>query len=306
MDSLASPGRLRQIPYDVWKDDPSHRERPINYPVLEERNHLECKIVGFERGGFELSCRTVDVQERIDREMRPRGVPAARKPIEQRSEVDKERAQRRARRMVRWACRQIGAQYLLTLTTRQSENTPEELAEQWKRFCRLAEFKLGHRLVYVAVPERHPSNPKHWHLHVALPAFLSVNIARPLWWACCGGRGQGNIDIKYIKVRDGLGVGERARRVAAYLSKYMSKDLVEKHRPDKKNYWRSRFEMPGVRRYFLTSRPGAWSELLREVADRFGVVLDFSDKGGFFLFPDMSGFWYCHYAGKPGQSPPPF
>jgi hypothetical protein len=64
--------------------------------------------------------------------------------------------------------------------------------------------------------------------------------------------------------------------------------------------------MPGVRRYFLTSRPGAWSELLREVADRFGVVLDFSDKGGFFLFPDMSGFWYCHYAGKPGQSPPPF
>ena len=120
----------------------------------------------------------------------------------------------------------------------------------------------------------------------------------------------GNIDLKYIKVRSGMGDGERARRVASYLSKYMSKALMGTHRPDKKNYWRSVFDMPDVTRHWLRARPDAsdWSELLREFCDKFGLSWEvlFRDRSGMFVFPDDSGFWYCHYAGKPGIAEPPF
>jgi hypothetical protein len=237
----------------------------------------------------------------------PRG---RRKPFEERRQEDKDRAVKRARRNVRWACRQIGATHLMTLTTRQDRNSPEELAVWWKRFVRLVRVRLGVDLPYVAVPEPHPKNPGHWHLHVAVRGFIPINIARRCWWACCGGRGMGNIDLKYIKVRSGMGDGERARRVASYLSKYMSKALMGTHRPDKKNYWRSVFDMPDVTRHWLRARPNAddWSELLREFCDRFGLRWEvlFRDRSGLFVFPDGSGFWYSHYAGKGGIAEPPF
>lgn len=319
MDSLAPRSGPAQIPASEWSVE--HRRRSVNYPVFVEREQVEVKVVSFAAGGFELTARTVDLQERVDRDermatdlqarfdlgMRGGGFGVRkRKPIAERCEADKLRALRRAKVAVRHACRQIGATHLLTLTTRQDRNTPEELAGRWRRFCRLVEFKLGRRLTYVAQPEPHPKNLDHWHLHVALPGFLPVNVARPIWWACCGGRGEGNIDIKYIKVRDGLGDGERARRVASYISKYMTKELVFDHRPDKKNYWRSRFELPGVRRCFLVhARPGDLDGMRREVCERFGIVWEPQQQGGWFFFPDGSGFWYSH-AGGGAQAPPPF
>lgn len=312
MDSLPeglfpsqSGPRLRQVPPSQW--GPEHRNRPINYPILEEPEHLEAKLISFEAGGFELSVRRVDVQKRIEWGMDGvRPLRGARKPINQRSEMDKERAVRRARQKVRVLCRQIGCRYLVTFTTREESNTPEELAGRWWQFCRMVERRMGRRLQYVAVPERHPTNPNHWHLHVGIPMFLNVNVARPIWWACCGGRGMGNIDAKYIKVPHALGEGERSRRVAHYLSKYMTKELLTEHRPDKKSYWRSRFEGPQVMRTFLDARPGQWSRIVEECVRRFGCVYDPLVSRGWFMFPDGSGFWYSHIAGHPGQAEPPF
>lgn len=311
MDSLSdeailpqSAGVLREVPPSQW--GPEHRLRLVNYPVLEEPEHVECRIVSFGAGGFEMTVRVVDLQARIDRQMSTAPLRGHRKPIDQRCEVDKARSVRRARQKVRGLCRQIGAQYLMTLTTRESENSPEELALRWKRFCRIVHRRLGYKLVSVVVPERHPSNPNHWHLHAALPAFLNVNVARPIWWACCGGRGMGNIDMKYIKVPHAMGPGERSRRVARYLSKYMTKELMTEHRPDKKNYWRSRFDDPDVRRCILEARPGEWSRIVDECVRRFGVVWNVDDQRDFFFFPDASGFWYSHAAGGFGQPPPPF
>jgi len=87
----------------------------------------------------------------------------------------------------------------------------------------------------------------------------------------------------------------------------MTKDLLFAHRPDKKRYWRSEFDMPGARRYWLRARPTAGSGALEikngegvdsmsaafvELRERLGGF-DFM-RCSFFMFPDGSGFWLSY------------
>ena len=276
--------------------------RPVNYPVLEEREHFLATVHGFTAGGFEASVRLVDLQALIDAQMRPRG---RRKPVDQRDEVDMVSSVRRSKRALRRAVKEIGCDHLLTVTTREQRNSPEALARMWKAFVRRYRFFAKEEFPYVAVPERHPSNPDHWHLHVAVRGRLKLNIARQMWWYVCGGRGMGNIDVKFIRVgcdrQTGLqhGVLERSERIARYISKYMTKDLVFAHRPDKKRYWRSEFDMPEGRRYWMQTRPGqrGVDDVLSEFLGQFNIALA---KCSLFLFPDGSGFWLSY---NPQASP---
>jgi hypothetical protein len=47
-----------------------------------------------------------------------------------------------------------------------------------------------------------------------------------------------------------------AEKIARYISKYVTNDLFFAHRPDKKCHWRSAFDLPAARRYWLQARPG--------------------------------------------------
>lgn len=244
-----SKGRYRpaQVPMSDW---PAwEHDRPGNYPIYQKREHFLATVQGFDAGGFEATIRCVDLQSLVDLRLRPRGL---RKPVEKRDERDIHRAVAWARKTIRHAVKTIGATHLLTLTTREHENSPESLAVRWKQFVRAYRAVSNDGFPYVAVPERHPLNPKHWHLHVAVRGFVDVRIARRLWWECCGGRGMGNVDVKHIKVgahRNGIPKGPlfKSERIARYLSKYMSKDLIFAHRADKKRYWRSEFPLPMAR-----------------------------------------------------------
>src|SRR6185503_7393464 len=73
------------------------------------------------------------------------------------------RARHRAKRRVRHACKEIGADRLLTLTTREQSNTPESMLKRWQHWLRLVERATGRPFHYVAVLEPHPSNPAHLH-----------------------------------------------------------------------------------------------------------------------------------------------
>jgi hypothetical protein len=283
------------VPFHERRANPGLRDFPVNYPVYADREHFIARVVGFDAGGFEAVIRCVDAQHMVEQSLRPRG---ARKPVEERSEVDQVRSAHRARTNLRQLVKQIGADHMLTLTTRQERNSPEELARMFKRFVRLYRSATSEDFAYVAVPERHPSNPNHWHLHVALLGRFKLKVGRAIWWNCCGGRGLGNVDIQYIKVpagRDGIPKGPlvRAEKIAKYLSKYMSKDLLFAYRPDKKRYWRSEFNAPAARRYWLQARPGGegLQAALQEFCDRFRV--DFF-KCSFFLFPSGSGLWMSY------------
>lgn len=326
VDEAPFPDSYRPPQVPLAEHSPADWGRPINYPVFEEREHYLATVYGFDAGGFETTVRVVDLQAMVDAKMRPRG---KRKPVDERNETDMLRSVARAKKMLRHAVKQIGADHLLTLTTREQKNTPEDLAVKLKRFVRGYRQASGEAFRYVAIPERHPTNPDHWHLHVAIKGRLKLNPARQIWWNCCGGRGLGNVDIKYIKVgvyaASGLPQGPlvRSEKIARYISKYMTKDLMFAHRPDKKRYWRSEFGMPEPRRYWLQARPGAGagglgitngvgddplSAAFAELRDRLGNF-DLM-RCSFFFFPDGSGFWMSYNpdaSDTDGLSqPPPF
>src|SRR5690606_9526419 len=101
-------------------------------------------------------------------------------------------------------------------------------------------------------------------------------------------------------------------KIARYISKYMTKDLLFAHRPDKKRYWRSEFDMPAARRYWLETRPDYSDEsltaALAELRARFGGFCPM--KCSIFMFPDGSGFWLSYNPHATDQAglaaPPPF
>lgn len=315
MTDLPFPGEYfpPTIPPSEW--GPGERDRPHNHALLKDRDHYLLTVHGFTAGGFEATVRNVDAQGMEDMQLRPRG---ARKPVEERKPTDMLRAVARAKKTVRHAVKEIGCDHLLTLTTREEENDPLKMARQWKEFVRQYRKYSGEAFPYVAVPERHPSNPKHWHLHAAIRGRLKLKIARHIWWNVCGGRGMGNVDVRYIKVgcHGDTGVPRgplvRSEKIARYISKYMTKDLLFAHRPDKKRYWRSEFDLPEARRYWLKT-PADYSDksIDRAFAEMRAMLGGFCPtKCSVFMFPDGSGFWLSYNPDNTDTAgfadPPPF
>ena len=107
--------------------------------------------------------------------------------------------------------------------------------------------------------------------------------------------------------------GDRASRIARYISKYVSKHFEDDPRYNKKRYWSSRQTIEDARRYVISADTldGAI-----EIARRM-LGLDFSkflrlDKAGnlrqenMFPFPDGSGLWLAYIPEIHGTGDPPF
>lgn len=270
------------------------------------------KLQPFEAGGFELSCRSLDL-EKIGAAMMGRRRVGKRERPEVVDAENVQKAAQRAKRKVRHLTRNMGASHLVTFTRRETEATgyatPEQWGEYWDKLRRLIVRAKGD-FPYVAVLEKHKKG--NYHLHVAWVEApgqkVNLNLVRGCWWAVLGGRGQGNVDAQYIKVRAGV---ERADRVAKYISKYTTKHFEEDGRFNKKRYWASRQNMAAVRRYVLNTV--TTSESLAVVQQMWGLDLgDYMRKGrdglmqfdGFFPFPDGSGFWMTYIPDKHGGAPP--
>lgn len=157
-----------------------------------------------------------------------------------------ERSQRRAKTAVRLRVTELAPGALVTFTTRKVY-TLDQLASIWARFVRMAS-KVEPALAYVCVPEPHPSNPLHLHLHAATRGKISRDTMRKLWHIALEGhegrrvtktlRGAdspGNIDEQPIKGRD---VVKRIRKIGRYISKYITKDLLEQF--NRRRYWPSK------------------------------------------------------------------
>jgi len=215
--------------------------------------------------------------------------PLRREEPEERDENCIEVSRRRTKKMIRWHCKNIGVDHLLTFTTRELSNTPGELWVKWQRFIKAYRNATGEDLACVTLPEPHPSNPDHWHLHVATRGFFNLEVARPIWWKVCGGRGEGNVQVEYLKVREG---GWKAHKIACYISKYVTKALITSDRFNKKRYSVSKSVLAKRGRTRLKAEDIA--EALKEVAERFGInVAGFlALKGCLFEFPDGTGFWF--------------
>ena len=272
------------------------------------------KLQAFSAGGWELTCRSQNL-ERMGLMLEGRRRFGKREAPESVDPENVLKAAARAKRRVRYLTKNMGASHLVTFTRRETEQTgyatPEQWGIWWDKLRRLV-VKAKGEFPYVAVLEKHKKG--NYHLHVAWVESpgqkVNLNLVRGCWWAVLGGRGSGNVDAQYIKVRAGL---ERADKVAKYISKYTTKHFEECARFNKKRYWSSRQTMEEARRYILTAHTVA--DALAAVRSMFG--LDWADylvvgrRGemhwdGLFPFPDGTGFWLTYIPDKHGGAPPPF
>jgi hypothetical protein len=267
-----------------------------------DEGNMVASIRSFASGGYELSCRRIDLPG-LSRMLDARRKTGPReKPDEQDPEIVKKSA-RRAKRKVRHLCKSMGVDRLLTLTRREGDNNRSDWwnrqgwLDAWERFQRLCK-RAGLDLCCVAVLEDHKKG--NHHLHIALTGWLPVHLIRKLWALCTGATG-GNVDIK--KRRGNQTRLERTARIASYISKYIGKQF-ESSEFNKKRYFATRHTMPEVRRIILNA--STTGEAFTEVCAYLGLdvlKLTFS-KYGCFTFPDGGGFW-LNYA-EEFAIPPPF
>lgn len=294
-------------------------------PHTVEKYQFRASVQAFSQGGYEATLKLVDVEKvAAARDAAEYGFirgPRLPLPQEARNESDIERAAQRARKTVRHKCKEMGADRLLTLTTREVL-TIEQLLKAWQKFLYLVERATGDRFLYVAVPEPHPSNPEHLHLHVAINTFLKVDIIRRCWHlAIAGGdvdmrgaRGRGgvlrgksapgNVDIQWIKVK---GKHQVMSRVARYISKYVTKDCLQRF--NKKRYWSTRgVQLQEVRRIWLRSMN------VVDAFQEFRVMMGLESLASFtalangncFFAPSGELVWLQHVPGEAEPDPPPF
>lgn len=282
-------------------------------PKNEYGEHFVEKVQRFAAGGFEVTVRSVDL-EKIAHHMQGIKKPGKREKPDELNMENVLAAAKRAKQKVRYLTKNMGATHLVTFTRRETEATGfatvDQWAKDWDKMRRLL-VKAKGEFPYVGVLERHKKG--NYHLHVAwaeLPGQkVNLNLVRGCWWAVLGGRGQGNVDAQFIKVRAGL---ERADKVARYISKYTSKHFEDDCRFNKKRYWASRQDLPGASRKVI--RASTTSQALEMVMQAHGLSMnDYMKMGqhglkfdGFFPFPDGSGFWFSFVPGKNSTAPPPF
>jgi len=89
---------------------------------------------------------------------------------------------------VRYFALEIGADRLLTLTTRHILTDYDDVIATWKRFMRVLEAANA-KFDYIAVPELHKSG-EHYHIHAVINGFVRAELLlRKCWQIALGGKG---------------------------------------------------------------------------------------------------------------------
>jgi hypothetical protein len=260
----------------------------------------------FKGGGFEVSLRPLNL-EKISRAVEFGGPRGKREKPEQLNPEHVASAAQRAKKKMRLLVKNMAATHLLTLTKRETVETGYWTEDDWKRYWdrlrRQLVRALGGEFPYVAIPERHEKG--NYHLHIAWCGRINLKLVRRLWWAICGGRGQGNVDAQHIRVKQG---GDRSHRIARYISKYIGKHFEASPWFNKKRYWASRQTLEEVRRFVMraTDMPSA----IKEMFEFLGIdPARFVDANGktphLFHFPGGDGLWLA-FIPEIHATPPPF
>ena len=265
--------------------------RPINYPVYEKSVHFRAKVQEFSGGGYEAVITSVNMQRHSDMA----AMHLVRGPrLERKGDKESiEKSMRRSKRSVRLKCKEMGADHLVTFTTRDT-TTRDILKARWAKFTDNVAYHLDRKFQYVCVCEPHPTNPDHLHLHVAIRGRLSARemvIFRRCWYVALGGTGKergsaapGGFNIRHIRVRGG--VHRRADRIASYISKYITKDVSDEF--NKKRYWCSRIDLMEARSYWL--KANTVEEALIEFCLQFDFEPD-TKNGDFFKARNIDLVW---------------
>jgi hypothetical protein len=281
--------RPAHVPYS---DKSAYSGRLINYPVYEHAYNFRAKVQEFSSGGAEVVITSINLQRHSD--LGAMGLKRGAR-VERKGDAESiEKACRRAKRTVRLKCKEMGADHLITFTTR-AILSRDEIKAVWSKFTDNVSYALGRKFSYVCVCEPHPSNPTHLHLHAAVRGRLSARdmvIFRRCWHvslgASCvmhGKEAPGGFNIRHIRVRGGA--CRRMDRIASYISKYITKDTISEF--NKKRYWASKIELKEARSYWLKART-----IVDALAEFQGAEFGFSPtdpKSDFFQARGLDLVW---------------
>jgi hypothetical protein len=231
---------------------------------------------------LEFVVRSVDTERCAAADYRAwAGLPKG-KRIEPLTDRDREdlirRSTERAKRMVRLLSLELGADRLLTFTTRDTYAL-DKLQVMWDRFVRMART-FDPSFAYIAVPEPHKDH-EHWHIHAAYKGWININVVRRMWHAAIhtvSGRGgnrntagacsPGNVDVQYRGRAHGV---QKTRRIAGYIAKYITKGLIERF--NKKRYWHTKgVTVPEAQRRWLEA--DNMDDAVRETMRAYGLLVD--------------------------------
>jgi hypothetical protein len=128
-------------------------------------------------------------------------------------------------------------------------------------------------------------------------AALCTVLGRGQSAAVDGARSPGNVDVQYRGRASGV---HRPRRIAAYISKYITKELIERF--NKKRYWHTKgVRVPEAQRLWLES--DKLDEAVIEVMRRYGLMVDGCFQGSRIWKPgNLAFFWIEAHQ----LEPPPF
>ena len=160
-----------------------------------------------------------------------------------------ERSARRAKQCVHHLVRQIAADHMLTLTTRENITDRDKFYEIFSRFIRLVRekylIKTNDGLLhlapkptkttwhYVACHELQERGA--YHMHVACVGRQDLQFLRSCWYQALGGspndkasNALGQIDLQQSKKRwSGLSEVHKTFKLVGYLTKYISKSFAD-------------------------------------------------------------------------------
>lgn len=292
------------------------RTKPQHH-FFAEPEQYRLKVQRFSRVPCEVTVQRISFDRDIDRYLSAAehglaNVSTFRKqrdPDRPRDAESVDRSQRRAKTAVRLRVTELAPNSLVTFTTRRVL-TLDELVWVWARFITLVR-KVCPGFEYLCVPEPHPSNPKHLHLHAAIRGKVSRDTLRRLWHISLeafegrrvtatlrGAAAPGNIDDQPIKGKD---IIKRIRKIGRYISKYITKDMLEVF--NRRRYWPSKgITLEAAQVFWLNSVGQA--EAIREACMMLGHWKDDLVPAFKVFRPSDRVFWY---AVEPDQIPePPF
>lgn len=172
------------------------------------------------------------------------------------------RASRRAKQAVQFAVRQIQADHMLTIHTRENISDKAQFFKLFQEFIRLVRSKdfVNGQLIerkdqryfpFVAVPELQDRGA--YHMHLAVAGKQDLNLLRACWYVALGGsvsdKGSdvlGQIDVTSQKRMWGTASETyKTMKLVGYLTKYIGKGFESDERLGEKRYSKSR-QIPKV------------------------------------------------------------
>lgn len=287
---------LRQY-WDTVNDAPCRRSREFeeyaawNRAVSVPIPKYRAKIVRIPNGQTEVSFTPVKESNVINARMgfnplldSPRRVRDEEK--QQRvDEENKRRSAKRARQNVRYLAKSMCANHMLTFSYRATVLDRDTVAEDWKRFVRLFRKRYP-EWQYVAALEKHDSEESDeahrggYHIHVAVKGRQDIRWLRRCWLLSIGqpmsevsewlysGEKMGSRSLGAVNVQAPKFLNDHARhwsrgKVAAYLTKYIGKELEDGAKCRKK-YWHSdAIVKPEITRFWL--KADSWEAAYYEV-----------------------------------------